>query len=101
MAEPVWRRPVVDHLGLGERVGVCPVAARKRLRRLRAAAWVWLFRGPELHWDATSDFSCGPGIAIDIGDQREELLLELAQSDSILRPFGARDRWLDFGEINV
>ena len=55
---------------------------------MRAAAWVWLFRGSELHWDATSDFRCGPGIAIDIGDQREELLLELAQGDSILWPFG-------------
>ena len=36
-----------------------------------------------------------------MGEQREELLLELAERDPVLRPLGTGDRRLDGGEVDV
>src|SRR5207253_5121187 len=48
-----------------------------------------------------SDFGLSLPITVGTGEQREELLLELAQPDSVLWSLGTGDRRRDGSEIHV
>src|SRR5207253_817628 len=98
---PIWRRPIVHHLGLGEGVRILGNPVGERFTRLFASARARLVRFSELKLYGPSDFGLRLPVTIGTGEQREELLLQLAQPDSVLWPLGTGDRRLDGREVHV
>ena len=100
-SDPIGRRPVVHHLGLGERAGVLRVAVRHGVRRLLATA------GPRLASAAYADLHAPRHIrfllrvAVGPGEQREELRFQLAKRNPVLRALGTGDGRFHRAEIQV
>src|SRR5437899_3320259 len=104
-----WRRgrdrrvrcwPIVGHFQFGERIGVTGLSGLGRNRFLAPSSGMYSTRGTNL--EGSAQFFARLAKAVfgnRPNESADELLLQIRQFDSVLRPFWAGDTWHDRRQI--